>query len=69
MQASPVPIRVLMALKTQMYMGERWELVFVKDARACAPMLRRRSGMNSITWSFRLRRCGCSEMLGFPAPS
>ena len=36
----PGPNRVLMALKTQMYMGERWELVFVKDAasvRAYAP--------------------------------
>ncbi len=28
----PGPNRVLMALKTQMYIGERWELVFVKDA-------------------------------------
>jgi iron(III) transport system ATP-binding protein len=27
----PGPNRVLMALKTQMYIGERWELVFAKD--------------------------------------
>ena len=28
----PGPNRMLMTLKTQMYIGERWELVFVKDA-------------------------------------
>jgi iron(III) transport system ATP-binding protein len=28
----PGPNRVSMALKTQMFIGERWELVFVKDA-------------------------------------
>ena len=28
----PGPNRILMTLKTQMYIGERWELVFVKDA-------------------------------------
>ena len=28
----PGPNRLLMTLKTQMYLGERWELVFAKDA-------------------------------------
>ena len=28
----PGPNRILMTLKTQMYIGERWEMVFVKDA-------------------------------------
>ena len=28
----PGPNRILMALKTQMYIGERWELVLAKDA-------------------------------------
>ena len=28
----PGPNRVLMGLKAQMFIGERWELVFVKDA-------------------------------------
>jgi iron(III) transport system ATP-binding protein len=28
----PGPNRMLMTLKTQMYIGERWELLFVKDA-------------------------------------
>jgi iron(III) transport system ATP-binding protein len=30
--AAPGPNRIPMTLKTQMYIGERWELVFVKDA-------------------------------------
>jgi iron(III) transport system ATP-binding protein len=30
--AAPGPNRLPMTLKTQMYIGERWELVFVKDA-------------------------------------
>jgi iron(III) transport system ATP-binding protein len=30
--AAPGPNRLSMTLKTQMYIGERWELVFVKDA-------------------------------------
>ena len=28
----PGPNRIPMTLKTQMYLGERWELVFIKDA-------------------------------------
>ena len=53
------PNRVLMTLKTQMYIGERWEIIFVKDAVTVArPTRRRRSSTNSITWSFRPPRCG-----------
>jgi iron(III) transport system ATP-binding protein len=39
----PGPNRIMMALKTQMFIGERWELVFIKDgvsvrAYASAPL-------------------------------
>jgi iron(III) transport system ATP-binding protein len=30
--------RILMTLKTQMYVGERWELLFAKETLPCAPI-------------------------------
>jgi iron(III) transport system ATP-binding protein len=57
----PGPNRVPMTVATQMYVGERWEVVFTREglnvlAYTSAPL-----ATNPITWSFRPTHSGCFE--------
>ena len=63
--------RLAMTLQAQTYLGERWELTFVKEGLdgACA-CLKRRCGTSTITSSSHPTLCGYFESveatLGFP---